>query len=330
MRAYQTIYLSLLPDLAWLFLRNWISPMAIFSVNPRLAWGGSGFDAKYERYRILAASPIAIPTVLIDARTTFDQAAFRGLMEAHRIALPLIAKPNRGHLSHGVRKLTAMAEVLGLFGRERKSDYLLQPFIDYPHEFSVFYGRIPGEQGRILDLTERVLPHVEGDGLSSVAELIARRRWPPEVRRAIEAAYQGRLDECPRPGDSLSLVVAGGRPEGAQFVHRPELVTQALEHLLDVVATRADFHFGKFDIKVRNPEALAEGREVKLLEVNGCTAQLTSIFDEKFTFWSARRAVARQARFLVAVCKGTKAHAPRPTLRQLRREWGEWREVSRQ
>ena len=52
---------------------------------------------------------------------------------------------------------------------------LVQSYVEGPHEIGVFYYRFPHEtHGQIFAITEKLFPVVQGDGRSTVAELIWR------------------------------------------------------------------------------------------------------------------------------------------------------------
>ena len=71
-------------------------------------------------------------------------------------SFPIIAKPDRGVVGIGVRRLDSendLNDILSIM----PSDYMLQQFCDFPLEYGIFYCKFPDEprQGGVADRKNR-------------------------------------------------------------------------------------------------------------------------------------------------------------------------------
>lgn len=288
------IYAPLIPWFLWLCLRYRMGVTDLLRVNPRLKFGGATIDSKFERYLPFRDCEYAIPTLRILGHEFLELNDLAQRLDESTIDLPVIVKPDIGILSKGVHRFSTLGE-LKLFLQRKKVDYLIQPYITYPFEYAIYYYRLPGEpHGRILDLTERVLPRIVGDGYHSVAELIdARTEWN-QIAGVVREQAQVSLDAVPTRHETILLRVAARGGQGALFVDSRHLITPELEGSMDKIAMPADFFLGKLDFKVDSQEDLLKGRNLKLLEVNGITSELNHIYDLRCNYYDALQAIARQ------------------------------------
>lgn len=178
------------------------------------------------------------------------------------------------------------------------------------------FCRMPGEtRGTIIDVAQRVIPYVEGDGQHTVAELIEQRsEWRP-VQTRLKARCAPELLTCvPSAGELVALVVAATSSTGALFIDSRQLATPALaERLSEVAAPVPGFHLGKFDIKVATIENLQQGRGLKIIEVNGSTSELTYIFDRRIGYVHALFAIAKHLDLMFSIARQNRT-APCPSI----------------
>lgn len=308
------IYAPLLPRLLWLSLRHQVGARGLFRVNPALKYGGATIDSKFERYRLFQQCEYAIPTVLVEAGGQLQESMLSKLLAEHQIDMPVIVKPDLGFLSQGVFKHHTLSELTG-FLKNRQDNYLIQPYLSEPLEYAVYYYRLPGEPcGVILDITERVLPYVMGDGRLSIAELIDCRSEWVHAARAIRRRYRGDTKRVPRSGEKILLAEAARGAQGAFFVDSRHLKTLAIEKRINAMVSVPGFFLGKFDFKVASEENLAEGEGLKLLEVNGVTSELNHIYDLRTTYREAHKAIAFQFTIMFEIAKRNKGQSAPPLL----------------
>ena len=88
------------------------------------------------------------------------------------IWIPFAVKPDVGMMGFMFRKIENV-EQFQKYHSAMHVDYILQHFIDYPLEVSVFYYRYPNEaSGHITGFLKKEFLQVTGDGVSTLLELI--------------------------------------------------------------------------------------------------------------------------------------------------------------
>ena len=185
------------------------------------------------------------------------------LAYAEEVGYPLVCKPNTGTGGEGVSLVANPAEleqtVMSLFQLHRS--ICLSPYLDIEQE----YRAVMLDETCELLYTKR-RPHVVGDGLSSVLELIEKLHLSGQLSQelagqAIEQ-HSGELRRIPEPGQEILIGWKHNLGEGSA----PQLVEEGpLYHQLVELAHRArraiNIRFASVDIVEANGELL-------VLEIN--------------------------------------------------------------
>lgn len=215
------------------------------------------------------------------------------------LEFPIVAKPDIGQNGAGVRIVpdcATLARWLAAFPRGAKA--ILQKYIDDEGEAGVFYIRRPDEtRGRIVSLTLKQLPHVRGDGLSTLRQLILCDFRARHLAHLYFARHEGRLDQIVPEGARVRLVSVGNHCKGAIFKNGATHVTPEMEHAFDAIAREIPgFCFGRFDVKFPTIGDLERGENFSILEINGADAEMTHIWDADETLMGAYATLFRQYR----------------------------------
>jgi hypothetical protein len=191
-----------------------------------------------------------------------------------------------------------------LSGRTSLATTIIQEYVPGA-EFGVFYYRYPNaRQGHMFSVTEKRFPHVTGDGKKNLETLILE-----DARAACMAKFYlnqlaPRLWEVPRPGASVQLVELGTHCRGAVFLDGSWIKTEALEAAIDRISKTYDgFHFGRYDIRTPCVEDFKQGRNFKVVELNGVTSEATHIYDPKNSLRDAYRVLLAQWRIAFEIGK---------------------------
>lgn len=283
---------------------------ALLRVNPTLPSGGWVMVSKYERLRPLLGRPGVLPTVLAyPGKTT--SASIQAELTRHNIVYPLIAKPDTGRLGYGVRRIDDASQ-LRMFLTGLRTRHLVQSYSVKPKEYAVLYCRFPTyTRGAILDIAERQLPTVIGDGLCTVRDLVeVRADWSAPIKVALlHAADPALLRHRPARGEHIQLAIAARASTGALFVARPDLISEALRDYLDTLTDGyPGFHFGKVDLKASSDADVFGARDLQILEINATASEVTSAFDQRVGPISAVRAVATQLSLLTDIGSANTAY----------------------
>lgn len=233
-------------------------------------------------------------------------------MHRESLTLPLVVKPDVGQRGSGVRIVRDVDALARALEAARELDLLVQEYVP-GHEFGVFYVRHPTEErGRVISITEKRLPCVEGDGHSTLETLILADTRAIGAAPTYLAQHAERLEHVPARGESVPMASIGNHCRGALFLDGAAYRTEALERALDRVCVPArGFYFGRFDLKVETLDDLLSGRRFKIVELNGLTSEATHIYDPAHGLWHAYRTLFEQWRIAFAIAAhNVRAGAP--------------------
>jgi pimeloyl-ACP methyl ester carboxylesterase/membrane protein DedA with SNARE-associated domain len=318
--------------IAWLALRH--RSLTLFTAaNPAIPGGGFVGESKsaildgLDGAGSVVATYSVIPGSLAPAARIEQVRRFR---ERHQLGWPLVLKPDVGERGSGVAIVRSEEEVRAYLERA-PGDTIIQEYAPGA-EFGVFYIRRPGEErGSIFSITEKRFLSVTGDGTRTLEELIladdrAVCMAPTHLRK-----HAGRLAWVPPAGETVPLVELGTHCRGAAFFDGDWVRTPALEEAIDRISRGYEgFWFGRYDIRTQDVEAFRQGRGFRILELNGATAEATSIYDPKNRLGTAYRTLWTQWRLLFEIAAANAARGARPTgLRELWRLMRRHRELVR-
>lgn len=269
----------------------------ITAANPGLRDGGLVGESKRDIQSLLP-SPWAVPCGVVetgDLRTRM--ASLQRIMRDSGWKYPIVLKPDVGQRGSGVRKITDAASAR-LYLLQYPHRTVTQPWHPGPYEGGIFYARHPDESyGRILSITDKVFPFVEGDGRSTLAQLIDEHPRFHLQAATFRRRHAGRLDTILAAGERFQLAEVGNHCQGAMFLDGRELWTPALEARIDAIARAVPgFYIGRFDVRYSNVERFRAGDDLRIIELNGVTAEPTDIYDPNRTVWSAYAALFDQWR----------------------------------
>lgn len=265
---------------------------------------------------------------LIPAATNVDDRIVQAqqFLQTQQLRYPIILKPDAGERGNDVRVIRSDDD-LGQYFRTFAHDTIIQEYAP-GEEFGVFYYRYPNEaNGHIFSITEKKFPVVIGDGESTLEQLILN-----DDRAVCMAQFycdkQGeRLYDIPQAGERIQLVEIGAHSKGTIFLDGTRYKTDALEAVIDRIAQSFDgFYFGRFDIRVPSLAALQQGRDLKIIELNGVTSEATSIYDPKNSVFAAYRVLFAQWRIAFEIgrqnkMRGAKSTSPRELMGTVLAAW---------
>ena len=312
----------------WLALRHG-HPLALTASNPKFPAGGLVGESKLAILSLAkdAAKAIIAPFagVTVGADRAASVAEARVAMAGAGLGFPLVMKPDMGCRGVGVQ-LARGPEDLARYIPDLPEGHalVLQEYVQHEAEAGVFYIRYPGEaRGRVISITLKYVPHVTGDGAATLRALIERDPRAGRLRHLYLPRHAARLDHVVPAGEHVRLAFAGSHSRGTIFRDGTRLVTEAMERAFDRVADGIEgFHFGRFDVRAESIAALQEGRDFRILEINGAGGESTHIWDRNMTLPQAYRALFRQFAHAYAIGAANMARGARPTsIREILRLW---------
>jgi hypothetical protein len=288
------VYAPLVPYLAWLALRH-RSLTVCTAANPCMPLGGIVGESKWSVLELMPPGVTVASALVPPGPFSTRAGAFDDAMRRLDLPYPIVLKPDIGERGSGVRLIHNRPAALDYLAAEPAA-VLVQAFHPGPHEAGVFYVRT-ADRGHIFSITDKRFPVLTADGVSTLRELILRH----ERFRTQAALFLNRIGprahEVPARGVQVPLGFAGNHCQGTTFLDGASLITPALTDAIDAIARAIPgFHFGRFDIRYRDRDAFAAGRDFAIVELNGLLSESTNIYDPSMSFWSGQRVLRRQWR----------------------------------
>lgn len=295
-------YAPMLLYWVWLSVRHTGITLPTISnpLFPMGGWIGESKCAVFAHAGALARQFIA-PWALLQRSNGLT--ATQALDTANKAGLkfPFIAKPDMGCRGAGVRRIHTTEE-LGAYieAFPTGENIVLQALADFEPEAGIFYIRKPNEsRGQITSITLKYFPYVYGNGVSTLAELIASDPRAGKLQHIYLPRHRDRLDWIIPKGHPFRIAYAGSHSRGTIFRNGNHLITKAMTDTFDRIAKDIkEFYFGRFDVRFASIEDLQAGQNFTIVEVNGAGAEATHIWDRKTTLPEAYGALMQQYKAL--------------------------------
>lgn len=312
-------WLNLLPIVAqWAWLSLKYRSITLPSCcNPAITTGGMVGEGKLEYLASMGSRALratAITTFAV-ADGVESAAGVEAAMQRAGLRYPIVVKPDLGWCGFGVRRIDdgpALQAYLGGFPHGER--LVVQPWLDETGEAGLFYMRRPGERrGQIIGMLLRHFPRVTGNGVSTVAQLIAAD--PRASRLGADGASEACCDtaDVPAPGQVVRIAVVASTRVGGMYEDGSALVTPALARALDAIChDMTDFHVGRFDVKFDSLAALRAGTGFRIIEVNGAGSEAVHAWDPSLTLRQAYRIIFDKQRRLFAIGDAMRRRGHRP------------------
>ena len=246
-------------------------------------------------------------------------------MKKSGLDFPIVGKPDIGCRGAGV-KLLPDSRSLDSYLKQFPpgAAVLLQKLSDFEPEAGVFYVRDPKtETGGITSLTLKYTPYVVGDGVRTLAELVASDPRAGGLTRLYEERNARHWGEVLPEGRPHRLVFSASHCRGAVFRDGGHLITRQLTGALDrIFDDIPGFYYGRLDLKFRDVDSLRAGRDLQIVEINGASSESIHIWDRKTGFFDAVKTLLQQYRTLFTLGLENKRRGCKPPgLWPLYRAW---------
>ncbi len=277
-------YLPMAPY--WLYLAFRTRSFTFFTaVNPGIKAGGFYGESKIEILRKI--NPDFLPkTIFVEKEN--EPGNLIDLIEAAEMGFPVIVKPDVGERGTLVAKIET-AEQLHNYHKAAQGNYIIQEFISYPIELGVLFSRVPTEPaGIVSSITLKEFLTVTGDGKSTIRELIGRSTRARFQLAALESKLGERINEQLPLNEKRLLEPIGNHCRGTKFINANHLINEKTNAIFSSIAESFDgFYYGRFDLKVPSIEDLYNGKNIKIMELNGVSSDPGHIYDPAYSLLNA-------------------------------------------
>ena len=268
-------YIPIYAQWLWYSLKS--RSLVFFSAaNPAMNLGG--FSA-YSKYDILNLIPKhVLPSMFL--LSTNAHSNTKKLLDKHRINFPLIAKPDHGERGFGVVLIKSEKE-LTQYLWSSKNDIIIQEYIAFPLELGIMYHRLPGDtKGHITSIVKKEFLTVTGDGKSTLTELFNKGKRTNYHLDMLTKKHKNDLSTILPKNQTLQLQDIGNHSRGTTFINANHLINEQLHKVFDEIATKIEgFYFGRFDLRVTSIKDLYQGKNIKIMELNGAASEPAHIYD---------------------------------------------------
>ena len=293
---YYPAYLTNIPVVFfWLYFSVKARSLFFFSAaNPAIETGGVLGESKIDIIHQIPEKWKPV-TVFVSQQTSFEEVLQR--VENMGLTFPMIAKPNVGERGFLVQKLASM-EDLKVYHQQNDLDFLIQEFVDYPVEAAILHYRYPHEsKGTISSVCIKEFLSVEGNGQNTVLELMEKK---PRAKLQIERlspilASKGVLHTILAKGEKVELSAIGNHCKGAKFLNGNHWIDDSLQQTFDQISLQLkDIYFCRYDLKCQSMADLKQGKNFKILEINGVAAEPAHIYDPNYSVIQAYKDLFQQ------------------------------------
>lgn len=270
-------YVPLLPYSFYLAIKS--QSFGFFSaVNPAIEGSGNGLESKYKTLQLIPKH-YCPKTIYISKNETLETVSTKIIEQ--NFNYPLIIKPDIGFRGLLVEKLNSETALKNYLKKYNSINLLLQEFIDLKNECGIFYHRIPNnKEGKITSITLKKYLTVLGNGKSTIKQLILTHERARNYIDLISEINKDRLTLVPKKNEEIVLNIIGNHSKGTQFINGNYLINRKLTEFLNELNNSINgWYYGRIDLKYNTFEELIQGKNLKILELNGIISEPTHIYD---------------------------------------------------
>ncbi|WP_230425610.1 ATP-grasp domain-containing protein [Spartinivicinus ruber] len=278
--------------------------------NPKIPLGGMVGEAKSDVFKLAngKAKQFIAPAIslTVEKKVVASQqvAEIVTRLAKQGIQLPVVAKPDIGCRGVGVRIVRDQQQLVDYIEYfPNQASLILQELVPYEAEAGIFYIRYPGkEKGEIFSITLKYAPYVFGNGKDNLQALIEADPRASKVAHLYLSRHQQHLDIVLPEGQPFRLAFAGSHSRGSIFRDGKQLITPALTAKLDEITKDIDeFYYGRLDVRFKDAELLKQGRDFKIVEINGASSEATHIWDRNASLKDVYKALFYQYKTLFEI-----------------------------
>ncbi|NOU58973.1 hypothetical protein [Marinifilum caeruleilacunae] len=267
--------------------------------NPAMRFGGafgmdkmdilSNLDEKY------------VPKGFV-GHSNLDLTEIKKLMKEHQIEFPIVCKPNVGERGVGVEKIDSEADIAP-FMKNKNEEILFQEFIDYPIELGVFYHRYPiSKKDGITSIVRKEFLTITGNGKLQFSELVKANIRAASRISYLKNKYKSKWNQVIPSGISYKLEPIGNHNRGTKFLDGNSLINHELVAVFRKIAEPLDgYYYGRFDMKVNSIQDLYEGKNIKIIELNGTNSEPAHIYDPDFPLFKAYKVIIHHMKLVYEI-----------------------------
>ena len=254
------------------------------AVNPGMQAKGVYLAPKFDTLKqITAKFPEHVPKSL--ALPTGKKAMWfkmtKDFIKRNKLKYPVVIKPQDGSRGTNVMLINNEKELKECLDMSPDNTlYMLQEHIQ-GIEYGVSYFRLPKEKhGNIFSLGYKELLYLQGNGSSTLEELIMRDNRAGIMYKVHLAKHADKLDWIPKKGERFKLVELGTHSRGAIFRDARHLINSKITHKIDMISqSYKGFYMGRYDLIAASERDLLAGKNFKIVELNSVMGEPMHLYE---------------------------------------------------
>ncbi len=289
----------------WLYLSLRAHTFTYFiTTNPGLENGGA-FGGSKEI--ILSKIGEDYKPRIMHVNASIDYSQFLEIFNESAFLFPIICKPDEGERGYRVKKVFSFDELESYF-QTSNGTFIIQDYINYPEEYGVLFYRYPSGKTGITSLTTKRFLSVTGDGTSTIEQLL---RKSTRARMQIDRLLKERpnlLKHIPADTEQIVVEPIGNHCKGTEFINCCHLINEQLIETFDKITKPINgFYYGRFDLKVTSLEDLYQGKNIKIMELNGTNSEAIHIYSKEMNIVKAYKAIFYNMKIVFEIAMENKA-----------------------
>ena len=252
---------------------------------------------------------------------------------------PIVLKPDAGQRGFGVRVVENKDRAIEYF-EQADGMIVAQRYDPGPCEFGLLWARdmdsatdgpMDDRPGFIFSITRKEFPVVEGDGESTLEQLIWKHRRYRMQGRVFQKRHEANRDLVLRKDETYRLAKAGNHAQGTMFLDGADLITPELQAWAErAMQSYRDpggrIDFGRLDVRCPSEGDFKAGRNISIIECNGTLSESTNLYDPQRSIRFMYRTLFRQWSLLYRIGAGRRRDGAKPVgLLGLFRMWVSFR-----
>lgn len=281
--------------------------------SPAIPHSGFAMDSKGDILDLFPRNEMLPAYLRIPKNHSDRYSALKDFMLQNDLVWPIVLKPDIGERGMGVSVVRNEQEAMDYL-QQCPDEVIAQQYIG-GEEFGIYYVRMPDEKrGRLFSVSQKHPQHVIGDGDKNLEHLILEDPRAVAMARFYMKKFADRLDEVPAKGEKITLVEIGTHARGAVFTDDRDLITPELTDAIDQLTRSAGaLHCGRYDIKVPSADDLRAGKNIRILEFNGVTAEPAHVYQPGYPLFRGLRDLCTQWYFAFKAGSLNRARGYSPT-----------------
>ena len=277
------------------------SAMYFSTTNPGMKYSGVMGESKY---KVLQSIPETYRPKTIFVASSTPYTSILDQIKSNKLSYPFVIKPDVGERGKNIEVIDN-EHALKSYLINKSFDLNIQEFITLELEFGILYHHIPGEEkGQITSVVQKGFLYAKGDGQSNLLELLRK-----EIRIAnrldyFENKFRDKLETILQEGEKLYLEPIGNHSRGTTFYNANHIINDQLTQVFDHISHKIEgYYYGRFDLKVKSLEDLYEGKNMKIIELNGVSSEVAHIYDPAYQLIQAYKDVFKHMKYIYQIAK---------------------------